>query len=330
MKIKNAILHSLGGQFILSDTELDIDSETCTAFITKHVKKLLDNPASKEATFNPDSEVYHYIMELKNGARGFKSICIHIGKRMSDLKKKNPAIPDGDLLIVLFENKRNQYMAITKLNYSECFTHEIKQGSTGADNQIIKYPAVLPFDSGKVFEACLIPFDPMVIKVIEKPFEIDGELKNYFSEMFLDCQPSLSKKEAAQILNEITEEITEKYFDSSIDAVTRIKTALLEQAEEADGEVSIESVAEKAFGGNLEVREDYVQLARGAGLRQDLALGEKFVRQQFGVQRLKAENGVELKFPAELWGDGSSIQMVRQPDGSSAILLKNLGDIELR
>ena len=331
MKIRNAILHSLNNSAcILSDTELDIDSETCSAFINKHVKKLLDNPASKEATFTAKSEVHKEIKDLKDGKRHFKDVCVQIGRRLSDIMKRNASIPEGDLLIVQFDNKHDHYIAIIKLNYMECFTHQTKHSSAGADNQIVKYSAVLPFDTGKAEEACLIPFDPMVLKVIEKPFEIDGEMINYFSEMFLECDSSLSKREAAQILNEITDEINEKYFDSGIDAVARIKTALMEQAEEANGEISIESVASKAFGNNPEARGDYVELARDAGLRADIMLGEKFVRQQFGTQRIKAENGVELKFPAELWGDSSSIEMIRQPDGSQAILLKNLGQIEVR
>jgi len=331
MKIRNAILHSLNNSScVLSDTELDIDSETSSAFISRHVKKLLDNPASKEATFTAQSEVYKQIRDLKDNKRHFKDVCVQIGRRLSDIMKQNAGIPEGDLLIVQFDNKRDHYIAIIKLNYMECFTHQTKRSPAGADNQIVKYSAVLPFDTGKAEEACLIPFDPMVIKVIEKPFEINGEMVNYFSELFLECDSSISKREAAQILNEISEEINDKYFDGGIDAAARIKTALLEQAEEAAGEISIESVAARAFGNNTEARGDYIELARDAGLRADMMLGEKFVRQQFGTQRIKAENGVELKFPAELWGDSSSIEMVRQPDGSNAILLKNLGQIEVR
>jgi hypothetical protein len=330
MKLQKAILHSIGngnGACVLSDTELDIESETCAAFITRHVKKLLDNPASKEATFNPDSKVYSYIRDLKDGRLYFKSACQRIGSCLSGIMAHNPGIPGGDLLIVLFENRKRDYIAILKLNYREVFTHEIKRGPGGADNQIVKYPAVLPFDSGRVEEAVLIPCDPMVLKVLEKPFEIDGEQKNYFSEMFLECQPELSKKEAADMLKEISEEISARYFDNSVEASAKIKTALIEQAEEAEGEISVESVAARAFGNNTEIRDSYVELARDAGLRRDMPLGEKFVRQQFGIQRIKASNGIEVKFPAELWGSGC-VEMLRQPDGSSAILLKNVGEIE--
>ena len=329
MKIRNAILHSLSKKScVLSDNELDIDSETCSEFIVKHTKKLLNNPAAKEAVFTSKSEVFKQVKDLKDGKRHFKDVCAHIGRRLSEIMKQGDAIPEGDLLIVQFDLKHNRYIAIIKLNYKECFTHHTTRSPAGANNQIVKYAAVLPFDTGKAEEACLIPFDPMILKVIEKPFEVNGEMVNYFSELFLECESSLSKKETAQILNEISEEINDKYFSGSIDAITQIKTALLDQAQEAQGEISIESVAARAFIGNPAARGDYIELAKDAGLRADMNLGEKFVRQQFGTQRIKAENGVELKFPAGLWGDSSSIELIRQPDGSNVILLKNLGRIE--
>ncbi|MDR3238691.1 MAG: nucleoid-associated protein [Clostridiales bacterium] len=332
LKIKNAILHSLdnSGASVLSERELDIDSEACQDFIGKHVKKLLGNPAAKEAVFHTSSEIHAVIRDWIEGAKFFKDACAPIGRRLCDLMEKYPAIPAGDLLIVSFHLKRENYLAILKLNYREYFTHQLTNSDAGADNQLVKYSAALPYDSGKVEEACLIPFDPMLIKVIEKPFELDGEQKNYFSELFLECDPALSKKEAAQILHDVTEEINEKYFDGGVDVPVKIKTALIGEAEEAEGEIRLENVASKVFEDNLEIREAYLGLAREAGFRSDIFLGEKYVRQQFGAQKLKAENGVELKFPASLWNESESIEFVHQPDGSRAILLKNLGKIALK
>jgi hypothetical protein len=332
LKIRNAILHSLSsvdGASVLSDTELDIDSEACSAFITKHVKKLMDNPAAKEATFTVNSEVYGYICDLKNEKRHFKDSCVLIGRRLESIMRKNSSIPAGDLLITLFEMKHVKHLAILKLNYREYFTHQTtRKPNNGTDNQLVRFNAALPFDSGKIEEACVIPLDEMVIKVIEKPFEINGEQKNYFSEMFLVCETTISKKEAAQIVKEVSEEINEEFFGGKVDGLAKIKTALCEYSEESDGELSIESVAAKAFGENREIRDAYVTLARESGLRADMLLGDKFIRQNFGVQKIKAENGIELKFPAELWGDGC-IEMIKEPDGTTAIMLRNLGDIQV-
>jgi len=327
--INNAILHVLnndGGKSYISNQELDIDSDTCYEFITKHVKKLMNNPACREATFADGSDVYEAIQAFKSGEVYFKETAVKIGQKLADIMQKHVDIPSGDLLIAQFENKGEAYLAVLKLNYKEYFTHEIQLDAEGdaADNQIVKCRTALPFDGGKVEEAVLIPYDPMVLRVLEKPYPVDGEPTYYFSSLFLACEPEISKKEAAQIIQEITEEITAKYYNDSAKELARAKAAVIEEAEDEDGALRLESVAARAFGDNEEARDAYVERAREAGLRADLILGESFVRQQFGRHTFKAENGVEVKFPAELSDDTDAMEFITEPDGTTTIILKRL------
>lgn len=69
---------------------------------------------------------------------------------------------------------------------------------------------------------------------------------------------------------------------------------------------------------------ELVEMAKEAGIKPDAELGEKFLRRQFGAQKFKATNGVELKFPAELSDDADAMEFTENPDGSVSILLKNL------
>lgn len=331
VRINHAILHILnndGGATVLSENELDIDSEVCGEFITKHVKKLMNNASSKEAVFHAGSKVYAIVQGYKNGETHFKEASEQICSHLSEIMEKHVDIPSADVLVVQFEQKHEQYLAILKLNYKECFMHDT--GKNGADNQLVKHRSVLPFDSGKVEEACLIPYDPMVLKVLEKPFLVDGEPTNYFSELFLECDAAISKKEAVQIIQEISDEINEKYFNRDTESMARLKMALIEEAEEEEGFVSIENVAARAFQENEEAKREYVAMARESGIKTELPLGEKFSRQQFGYQRMKADNGIELKFPIDLSNDADSIEFIKNADGSLSILLKNLGNIEMK
>jgi hypothetical protein len=241
--------------------------------------------------------------------------------------QRNPNIPAGDLLIALFEAKHSKHLAIIKLNYREFFTHQTTLKAHGADNQLVKCTVALPFESGRPEEAALVSFDTMGVKVIEKPFELNGEMVEYFSEQFLVCETAISKKEAVEIIKGISEEINEEFLGGSIDGLAKIKTAIVECAEESDGDVSMESVAAKAFGDNLEAREAYISMARDSGIKADLPLGDKFARQQFGIQRIKTDEGVDLRFPAELWGN--SVELTKTKDGAPAILVTNLGDLQM-
>ena len=323
MKISNAILHILkndGNPSVFSANELDIDSEVCEAFIGKHVKKLFNNPATREATFSQDSVVYQTMQDYKNGSTNFKDAARTIAEHLSEIINKHVDIPPADLMIVNFEVKHDRFFAVLKLNYKECFTHRTNDG---ADNQLVKYTAVLPFDGGKVEEACLIPLEPMLIRLIEKPHLVDGTPTNYFSELFLECETTPSRKETAQTINDVADEFIQGFCDNDFHLKAMVKTAMTEEAEEADGVVSMDNVATRAFSDDG-IKAEFVHTMREAGIVADMPLGAKFVKQQFGTQRIKADNGVEVKFPAELAIDGEQVEITKHNDGTLTVTLKRL------
>lgn len=325
--IHSAILHVINnetGETSLSAQELDIDSDICCEFIEKHLKKLLNNPATKNATFNPESDIHTDITKYISGEIYFKDLSSQIFTKLQKIMLENVDIPAAALLVTQFEIKDEDYIGIIKLNYNECFTNQVKNDENGADNQIVKCRNVLPFNSGKVEEACLIPYNPMILKLLEKSYIVNGEPTNYFSKLFLDCTTELSKKEAVQIINDISEEINNKFFDKNVENLAKVKTALLEEAAEQEGIINIENVASKVFSDNEEIKNEYITLARESGIREDLDFTERFTKQHFGHQKFKANNGIEVKFPAELGDDKESMEFIYNDDGSTSILLKNL------
>ena len=324
LKIRNAILHILyndGRESVFSETELDIGSEVCEAFITKHVKKLLDNPVVRTATFRPESPVYSLLSAYQNGSAYFKETATGIARRLDEIMGRAPAIPPCDLLIAKVGSKDGEYLAILQLGYQEVYAHSSK----GADNQLTVCSA-LPFATGKVEHACLAALDgpAMPISIMEKPAVIDGEAVMYFSELFMECESSPSRKEQAKLIDEINLEFVQEYYNNSPTIQAKIKTALLEEAEESEGFVSMDNVAAQVFEPGDELKVQYVNTLRDAGIREELPLGQRVVRQQFGMQKIKAENGVEIKFPAELAAQGDDLEITTHPDGSISVLFKNL------
>ena len=146
----------------------------------------------------------------------------------------------------------------------------------------------------------------------------------YFSELFLECDSSPSKKEQAKLIDEINGEFVQEYYNNSPTAHAKIKTALLEEAEESEGFVSMGNVAAQIFDAQDELKFQYINTLREAGIQEDLPLGQRVVRQQFGTQKIKSENGVEIKFPAELAAEGDSLEITTHADGTISVLFKHL------
>jgi len=324
LKIRNAILHILhndGRPSVFSETELDIDSEVCEAFITKHVKKLLDNAGVRTAVFKAESPLYTLFGAFQQGGAHFKEIAAAIAHKLDEIMNRYPSISPCDLLIARVGSKKGEYLAILQLGYQAVYAHKSKD----KDNQLTMCSA-LPFTTGKVEYAALVALDgpSMPISITEKPAVIDGEAVLYFSELFLECDPSPSKKEQAKLIDEINIDFVDEYYSGNPSVHAQIKTALMEEAEDAEGFVSMDNVAAQVFDPQDELKIQYVNTMREAGVADDVPLGQKVVRQQFGTQRIKAENGVEIKFPSELAAAGDDLEITPHGDGTITVVLKNL------
>jgi len=323
LKIQNAILHILrndGPPSVFSEAELDIDSEICEAFIAKHVKKLINNPAVRTADFKHDSKIYELLTEYQNNTKHFKETSRAIAEKMDDIMKKYTAIPPCDMLVTRVDHNSGNYLAVLLLHYQEVYAHNSK----GTDNQLTTC-AALPFNSGKVEYACLIGLDgaAMPLSLTEESVIIDGNTVMYFSELFLDCETMPSKKELAVLIKEVTAEFVDEFCKSDPKVSAKIKTAVLDESEAEDGFISMDNVAGKAFEDD-EMKAQYVNTLREAGVREDLPLGERVVKQQFGTHKLKAENGVEIRFPTELAATEDDLEITTHPDGTVSVLFKNL------
>lgn len=330
LQITHAILHTIGNRgddCRYSDAELEMESEISSEFVGKHVRRLLHNPGAREATFTAESAVYDMVKGYQKGELHFSDMSRRLCERLAGLMEGNEDIPPADVLVAAFDQSGKSYLAIVKLNYGECFTHKLTAGANGGvENHIIKNTTVLPLTATNVEEACLIPYDPMVMRVLEKPHGVNGEKIEYFSKLFLECETELSKKEAAEAIQEIADEIGSKYYDGNLEAAAKIKAAFLLEAEEYQEEdgLVLENVVARAYGDNEAAKTEFVALAKDYGLPHQVMLDKPFVKREFKVQKFAADNGIELKCPAELFQDPGQVHLVENPDGTLTITLRNL------
>ena len=318
--INHGILHIIDnerGQVVLSESELDLDSDMVTDFLTKHIKKVMGSSDVKEAAFEADSNVLATIGKFREKEIDFKAASWEFCVALSEIMLENGDIPPADLLVTQFEIGRAPHLAIFKLNHSVFYTHEVK----GGENHIVQSAFALPLGGAKVSEAVIIPYDPMVLKIMEKPHNVGGEEINYFSKLFLKTGDALSKKQAAKLIKAILEEVVAEHYGGNPVVNAKFQLALIEEAIENDGDVRLENVARLTFGDDA-AREEYLTFAREAGLGRDLFLGEKFCMKEFGTTKIKSESGVELKFPVGVLDDPNVIEFV-ECEGGFAVNVKD-------
>ena len=303
--INHGILHIIDnerGQVVLSESELDLDSDMVTDFLEKHIKKVMSSSDVKEATFEADSRVLEKIGLYMVREIDFKTISWEFCTKLAEIMLENGDIPPADLLVTQFEIKGAPHLGIFKLNHSVFYTHEVK----GGENHIVHSSFALPLGGAKVTEAVIIPYSPMVLKIMEKPHIVRGEEINYFSQLFLGAGAALSKKQAAKVIKAILEDVVMAHYGGNPLSAAKFQLALIEEAIENDGDVRLENVTREAFGEG-DARNEYLTAAREAGLGRDLFLGEKFCMKEFGTTKIKSESGIELKFPVGVLDDPNVI-----------------------
>ena len=303
--LNNAIMHIIDnerGNVIYSSNELDIDSDMITEFLTKHIKKLTNNIAVKNATFLPESSVFSQIEEFKAKNIDFKTLSRGLCEKLAALMLKYRAIPSASVIFVQMDIGRYPHLAIIKLNHRNYYTHEAVNDET----RLVRSNQGLPFDSGKVEEAVLIPYSPMVLKLVEKSYPLEKGLdeSDYFSLLFLECEPELSKKTVVEIINNAINDIEEIH---GFVPACKIKLGIIDEALENDGEVRLEQMAQYL---DDEIKAEFLQYLKDYGLNKDVFLGDKFASQKFGLHKVKSTNGVEIKFPIGIFDDANAINFI--------------------
>jgi hypothetical protein len=330
INISNMIVHILDTNLsvpVISTDEMESNYEI-KDFFANHIVKTLNDDSIKNCEFNTDyNMVYTYVKEFASAENKFIDMSINIANQLFSIMSSNLDIPSADLAIINFSCRNNRYLALLKLNYTNSFIHYTEVENESNINNIIRYRTTLPNMGQKINEAVIIDLSNLDLKVLEKKYEIDGNKEYYLSMHLLRCKTTLSSKEQYNIVKKATDSISKKYFDEDVEKKMELKQELYNNIEET-GEINLNKFADDVFKNNIEVKKEFIENLEKKGLEEPVVtLSEKTITRSFEKQRIKTDNGIELKIPMELYNDPNNIEFVTNPDGKISILIKNVNKI---
>ncbi|MTI65399.1 MAG: nucleoid-associated protein [Firmicutes bacterium] len=330
INIKKYIVHILDKNSdipILSDDEHPI-SEEINDFIEKHIIKIFKDKGLKNAYFRDNSEMKNDCNILKKDINAFTDISIKIGEKLFNIIRNFDDIPSCDLVCVVFNANNENFLGILKFNYKPSFVHYVKADETKKVNTIIKQLTTLPNESQKINECALINLNDKTLKVLERKYDIDGEKKFYLSDIFLDCHCETSDKDKIKSFNKANKTFNKKYFDEEFKNSADIKIAVKDSIEK-EGTINIEKVCDDAFKENPEMKKIYKDHLKESGIKEknieinNTEYGEKV----YNKQKIKTDNGIEIKLPRDFYKDKGKLEFVNNPDGTVSIIIKNIGKL---
>lgn len=332
IRLRNVILHILDsttGQPVLSDDCLEMNAEF-QDFIREHIAKIFQGDDSKKCEFHKqESEIYALLNEYDD--EKFVEISKDIATYLYSIMNANIDIPSADLFVVRFSSDSLEYLALLKMNFKSMYTHRSIPENTFIRNEIYSYKELLPTESQRLAEACVIRLNDLAVWLIEKKAEINGKKEDYFSELFLKCKTKLSDKKKLMMVQKAVESVNNEAFEELDRYEPQMKAkAIIHEELEKNGGFVVEELGDKLFKDREDLRNAYQEKMEKYNLvKEDVLPQSETTTKRFEKQNLVTDTGIEIKIPMDQY-DAENVEFITNPDGTMALMIKNIGNISAK
>lgn len=329
--MKTGIVHILDsnvGVPVLSDAVIDLGSDL-SDFFKAHIEKLSESDDIKYCQFADDSEVKELLQ--KCDTESFVETSRKLAEELYDIMNSNIEIPAADIAILVFSCKQADYLAFLKMNYKSSYTHMTKETDGKNSNHIILQKAILPGQAQKLSEAFIVNLSDGELMVAEKKYEVNGEKRLYFSELFLRCRAPLSQKSKLDIVTRAVEQVSKKYYgEEDAEKKMEIKNVICQELEE-EGTLRVEAIREKAFPHSPEMQSDFDEKLEKYNMTYEVVApkNEQTIK-KFQKQHLTTDTGIEISIPMEEYRNPDHVEFITNSDGTISVLIKNIGILSTR
>lgn len=322
------ILDSMVGIPVLSDCTIDLGSDL-SDFLKAHIEKFSESDDIKDCRFAEDSEIKELLEQCT--PENFIETSKKLAELLYEIMNANIDIPAADVAIVVFSCGGTDYLAFLKLNYKTSYTHMTKDREGKNSNEIILQRAILPGQSQKLSEGFLVNLADGTLVLAEKKYEVNGEKRFYFSELFLRCHAPLSQKSKLDIVTRAVEQVNKKYYgEEDAGRKMEIKNVIYEELEE-EGAIKVEALREKVFPNSPEMQTEFDERMEKYNLSYEVVepKNEQTIK-KFQKQRLTTDTGIEITIPMEEYKNPDHVEFITNGDGTISVLIKNIGQLSSR
>lgn len=336
LSITKAVLHIL-------DTNVDapvvseylLESEDALAYLSGIAARAFNGEETKLCTLPAEAPLAAKLSEVEED---FLPATVHLAEQWFQILTENPSIPAGDAAFALLSIDGKDYFAAFKLNYKIGVAHYFELRGSAAANDIVRQATMLPGASGKADEAFFIELSlkaPYHVRLLEKKYDMDGHKQPYLGRRLLEVRPGLSPKEKLETIRSVAVEVNQQFYGATGVDEPEVAAAVCAEYKAAKVAASrpdvpwepapIEDLCDTLYGDLPHAREAFTK----ALAERDIALDEPLPMPAAAVRRLEKQSlrsagGVEVKVPVEVYRDESALEFIKNPDGTTSLLIKNI------
>lgn len=330
MMIQKAILHILDfttNVCILSQQELDFSSEAVYEYVDKRVGRIIKDAARQTGAFYATSQYQVQLQQLLAGEMTFADFAAQTARSLFDILNHCDNPESVDVLVVDFtDDNDGRHIGIILLDNKTAYTHQVMDADGVIYNQLIKHYAILPSTTQKVEAYADIQCRDFSIAFVDKKRSMNGEEIYALPDRLLQCTAVISAKEAVKLVSKIATKVAEDHGSSTVEALSKAKNYLAENAETADT-FSPEALGAEVFAHSPAMQNEFKEQLAEAKLAESIAIEKDYAIRTGRSHKIKTDTGIEITFPSEYIENSDYIQFINNPDGTISIELKNIGKI---
>ncbi|MDY5974741.1 nucleoid-associated protein [Streptococcus hyovaginalis] len=316
--LKKLVIH----QFSPNDTELLLSDQVLdfTPRLDDYFRKKISKVFSEDAKRGQLPAEHPFVSYLSDDLLKASETIANLWKEafvISEDQKTN------DLIFIEFDRDGQPYFAFLRIALKEQLAHlsDHKHPISVTQNN-------LPSAAQLPDEALIVNRTSYQYYLIEKRIKHNGSFANYFSENFLQVEPEQSVKKSIKLMEATAHKIAEQFNKDDFQFQSKMNAAIHQHMEE-DQELSPEKLADHLFDDHLTARLNFVDQLKEAVPNPIPVSDIDYSRQtkKLETQKLSLSNGIELLVPNHVYQDADSVEFIQNPDGTYAILIKNIQDI---
>jgi hypothetical protein len=307
---------------VLSETEMELNEETYEYF-EKHILRCIRDDEAKPGKFEGNVNI---VRELCKEIFEDQESLITNSKKLAQFLYKCMGNDDkelsGDFAVCLCDSQQGLFLALLKLNYSNSYSHFVKQDESAVTIDIGINKTGLPSIGQKLSRAVFVrnsnnPEEEYDFLVFDKQQE------GYFCQAFLRVSPVRDRRENTRIIQKTSEEFARRAFKDNAQEAEGFRKKLSETLMQED-KLNVETLTENLIP-SVEKRAEYKAALVSEGISEaDVSIDKEWAEKKLKKKRLKVDKSIELYIDDEVYNDKDKFQIKRNGDGTIDIILKNV------
>jgi hypothetical protein len=321
--INKAVVHVLdkeNNQVTFSESEIEL-TETAYEYLEKHILKLFKNDDARRAVIRKMSFVGQMCEEIFLDESRFLTDTVKLAQYLYKCICNDEHESSGDFVACLFESQTGVYLALMKLDFTEAYSHYLKDADGKAAINVTVNKTGLPGTGQKVSKAAIIKepddSDNLQVLVVDKAWD------STFIQSFLRCEFKRDNLENTKTLRTITERFARKVFKDNAPEAECFRDRMATFLSNND-HLDIDVIASSSIEDKV-MQNEFKAVLQNEGITENrVPIDKEWAAKKLQRKRLKIDKSIELYIDNDAYKDKDKFEIKRNGDGTIDIILKNV------